>query len=538
MSHAVQYADRRDSDVDSVEAPVSVSHLVRVLRAYSAVIGIALLSVAIGYMVLAILLYIIAPAQRTTVQPFRLEFRGAVDGKLPNGLRFTPTEIVSTPVLLKVFQADELGRFTTFEAFSRSVFVLEANREYEKLVNEYTSRLADPRLSPLDRERIQKEFDSKREIIRKNDYAVSYARTSGTARVPETLVRKVLVDVLNTWTSFAINEQHALDYRVSVLSPQIIDASEVGATDPIARIEILRLKIYRVIDNIEEINELPSAELVKTADHMSLAEIRMRLEDIVRFRLEPLVGVTRASGLVANPAVTIHFLENQLAYDERRLQAARSRVAALREAVAMYNMEPVRVADTTTAPSPAATGARANGAATDETVMPQISDTFLDKLVSISKQASDPVYRQKMIETYQDAVKDTIPLEQAVNYDRQVLDQMRSGSTSSAPRSDERTVVAEIDGATAEVRRLITKVNEIYVLLSRALNPSTQLASLVGPPTTQIERAQSLSRLALYGLVVMLVSLPIIVILCLLHNRMREEDRAAHAGHHPAGEPT
>ena len=47
-------------------------------------------------------------------------------------------------------------------------------------------------------------------------------------------------------------------------------------------------KIYRVIDNIEEINNLPAAELMKTSDRMSLAEVRMRLEDIVRFRLEPL----------------------------------------------------------------------------------------------------------------------------------------------------------------------------------------------------------------------------------------------------------
>src|SRR5207247_667255 len=121
-----------------------------------------------------------------------------------------------------------------------------------------------------------------------------------------------------------------------VLSPQILDQKEIGSSDPIISIEILRSKIYRVIDNIEELNQLPAAELMKTSDRLSLAEIRMRLEDIVRFRLEPLVGVARASGLARNPDVTIHFLANQLAYDQRRLHAAEASVQSAREALALY----------------------------------------------------------------------------------------------------------------------------------------------------------------------------------------------------------
>jgi hypothetical protein len=523
MNHHPDFAERREAEFDN-ERPASVSYLVHTLRAYAPVIAISMLSVAVGYAVIAILLYLFSPAERTTVQPFRLEFRGATEGLLPNGIRFSGTEIISTPVLLKVYQTDELSRFISFGDFSRSVFVLESNREYEKLVAEYQSRLSDTRLSPLDRERIQKEFESKRESINKNDFAISYARGSKSGDIPENVARKVLVDILNTWANFAINEQHALDYRVSVLSPQILDQTEIGSNDPIVAVEILRSKIYRVMDNISQVNELPAAELMKTSDRMSLAEIRMRLEDIVRFRLEPLVGVARASGLMKDPSFTIHFLENQLAYDQRRLQAARANVAAAREALAMYNSDQARVSEAVGT----ATGFRPSRSSGEgETVMPQLSDTFLDRLMSLSKQATDTQYRQKMIQKYQDAVTGTIPLELAVSYQEQVLSQMKSGVSATAPRSDEPTVRSEIDAATAEVRRMITKVNEINQLVSRNLNPSTQLFSLVGPPMTRIERARTLSRLATYGLLVLLVALPIIVLLCLLHNRVREEEALA-----------
>jgi hypothetical protein len=526
MSHSFQHPERREVEPDPVDPPVSVSHLVHVLRAYSAAIVISLLSVGVAYAVCAILLYLLSPAQRTTVQPFRLEFRGASEGTLPNGIRFTPTEIVGTPVLLKVYQANDLKRFTPFNAFSRSVFVLESNREYEKLVNDYQARLSDPRLTPLDRDRIQKEFESKRESISKSDYALSYARTASSGAVPESLVRKVLGDILTTWAEFAVNEQHALDYRVAVLSPQIVEHREIGGGDAIATIEILRSKIYRVLGNIDDISKLPGSELVKTSDGMSLTEVRMRLEDIIRFRLEPLVGVARASGLVPNPPLTIHFLQNQLAYDERRLQAARATVNATRDALAMYSSEPMAVA----ADSSSAAGSGTTPRESDR-IMPQLSDNFLDRLVALSKQATESQFRQQLVEEYQAAIRTTIPLEQTVSYEKRVLDEMKSGAMPAA-RTDAGVVRAEIDGATNEVRVLIAKVNEVYRLLSRNLNPTTQLVSLGGaPPTTRIERTRSLSRLALYGVVLMLISLPVIVLLCLLHNRMREEEEEALVTH-------
>src|SRR5262249_27699242 len=122
MNHAVQHAER-EHDVDPVEAPLSVSHFIHVLRAYLPVIVIAMVSVILRFSLVALLLFILSPGQRTTVQPFRLEFQGASEGKLPNGVRFAPLEIVSTPILLKVYQRDELSRFTSFDDFSRSVFV-------------------------------------------------------------------------------------------------------------------------------------------------------------------------------------------------------------------------------------------------------------------------------------------------------------------------------------------------------------------------------------------------------------------------------
>ncbi|HEX6641755.1 MAG TPA: hypothetical protein VF215_11615, partial [Thermoanaerobaculia bacterium] len=77
-----------------------------------------------------------------------------------------------------------------------------------------------------------------------------------------------------------------------------------------------------------------------------------------------------------------------------------------------------------------------------------------------------------------------------------------------------------------ELRRIVVNVHEIHRVVSRNMNPSTELLSLIGVPATRFERSIGLKKLALYGILTCFIALPIIVVLCLLHNRVREEEAA------------
>jgi len=505
------------------ETTISFSHLVHTLRAYSGVIILTMLGVAVGYAIGAIAWYLWSPAQKTISLSFRLDFEGAAKRLYPNGLRFSPAEIVSAPVLLKVFSDNHIERFTNFGSFSRLIFVLESNPAYERLSAQYQARLADPKLGPVDRERIENEFAMKRESLAKNEYSINYLR-SNDQPIPDTLVKKVLSDVLKAWSEFAVNEQHALDYRVSVLGPQILDEQSVERNDYIAQIEVLRSKVFRVIENLGELRTMPGADLVRTSDHLSLNEIQLRLEEIVRFRFEPLVGLVRNSGLMANPALTVRFLENQLAYDQRLLQARQSEADMIRQAIAVYTeqrVEPSVPAAEGTAAQPRLQNAPRNGNV--ETVMPQLSETFLDRLLLLTTQSADAEYRQRLVNDYREATAKIIPLQQAVAYDTQILNEVRSSAVATQ-RTDAAEVQAQILASVSEVRQLIIKMNEIYQIVSRNTSPATQLYTVTDMPVTRIDRTASLSSMALYGVLLLLVALPITILLCLLHNRVREEE--------------
>jgi hypothetical protein len=512
--------------VEVVERPMSISRLVHTLRAYTPAIVLAAAAVAVVYVVLAVAAYILAPSQRVTSQKFRLEFEGAAEGRYPNGTKFASSDIISTPILLRVFNENHLDQFTGFPQFSRAVFVLESNPDYERLSAEYQSRLADPRLSAIDRERIQREWQSKAASLAKNDFSLSWLRTRDTGNVPDTVVKKALLDILRDWARFAETEEHVLKYRLTVLSPDVVN-TDVEANEPIIAIQMLRSKCYKFLQNIEDLRQAPSSELRRTADGMSLEEIRLRLEEIVRFRLEPLNSRVAAAGLVADRAGAVRFLQTQLAYDQRKLKATQDSAEAIRQALAVYSLEQHGFSD-----AQAVAGAVPRGGVTPgnaqrpaDTVMPQINDTFLDRIMALTSQSNDVIYRQRLVDDYRRAAGQVIPAQTEVAYDQEVLDMVRNaGSVTPAANG----VRNEIAATQADVRKMATRINEIYEAVSRNLNPAKELYTLTAPAVVHTERARSLQQLALYGLVVMAVAIPIIIVLCLLHARIREEEASEH----------
>jgi hypothetical protein len=393
---------------------------------------------------------------------------------------------------------------------------------------EYQARLADPKLSTVDRERIAKEWEIKRESVSKSDYSISMLRTAKTSRIPETLVRKTLVDILSTWASDAVRERRILALPISILSPDMFDEHSVNDSDYIVAIEVLRSKVGRVQENIIELGAVPGSALVRTTrEQMSLYDISVRLEEMMRFQIEPLVNRVCQSGLMTNPAATTHFLESQLGYDQRELKSLQDQAESVRESLAVYSLDqralsgqPGRTHDGKTSESPR------QPSASGETLMPQLSDTFIDRLMTLTNQAADVQYRQGIVTEFRRATLGIAPVEKEVAYDTEILNSVRAfGQRSTVGDNVSRAEVHnDIVATTRQARDLLVKVNEIYEIVSRNMNPSTELYTLTAPPTSHVERSVSVSRLALYGVLVVLISLAVIVLLCLVHNRIREEE--------------
>jgi hypothetical protein len=503
---------------EPVGEPISLHHFVRTLRNYRRVILLSLVAIAVAYLLFAVVIYVMSPTQRVTTQPFRLDFEGAANGKFPNGLRFSTTDIISPSILLPVYAENDLKTYVTFPNFSRSLFVLEANAAYDRLAAEYVARLSDPRLAPLDRERLQREYEQKRDAIAKNEYSLNYVRFEALRAIPEPIVRKVLADTLARWSDFAIKDQDVLAYKVAVLSPEILAPTEIEKTDPMIATHMLRARTVRLLDNLAVLQKLPGAELARAgSNRMSLEEVRLRMQEIQRYQIEPLVSRIRASG-IATP-VTLHFLQDQLDYDQRQLAAAKRQSDSVRDTLAMYEQSVSGGAQ------PVRTSAQSgeNRGSSGETVMPQLSDTFIDRLGDLVRKSADAQFRQQIATDYRTSLESVIPLEQAVAYDTMLLVDVKKGVAGGA-RVDPASITSEVEASRNELKVLVGRMNEIYREISRSVYSTSQLVTVTAPPWTRTTHAIDGTKLMLWGVAVMLLSLPLIVIACVLHNRVREEE--------------
>src|SRR4051794_23410237 len=152
-------------DDDDDQGEVSLRPVLRTLWSYRRTIQIALGITFVCCVVAGIFLYAWTPNERVGSLAFQLTFEGAERGEYPNGTKFSSAELVSTPVLSEVFKSNALQRYTTFSKFKDAMFVLQTNRDLELLSYEYTAKLSDSKLGPVDRARLEEEFRKKRESL-------------------------------------------------------------------------------------------------------------------------------------------------------------------------------------------------------------------------------------------------------------------------------------------------------------------------------------------------------------------------------------
>lgn len=495
----------------------SVTYIVQTLRRYAIPILLTLVAATIAYLLLSVVYVLSRPVQRNTTMGFRVEFPGADQGLYPNGVRFSGSDIVDTPVLRAAYDANQLNRYMSFTQFSNSVVVLEANAALNELARQYESKLNNPRLTAVERDRLESEYQQKRDSLRKNEWALVLTTREGLTRVPPTVASKALSDILRFWADFASKTRQVLVHRVPLVSDRAIARLSTFDNDPLASFLALRLSARELRENIEALTRLPGAEVVRSQKRSaSLRELELELGQLERGRIEYTINRIVSSGNI-DRSRAIALIESQLEYDRRMLAAAEERVTVLRTALEDYSRD--------SRMKPASSTPAAN-----DQVVPQVSDTFLAQVVTLAQNASDREFRERQVQEIESAALLAVPLRSAVSFEEQLLGDVRSagggGSVTSAEFLAERERVVRALGAVAQ------DLLEIRGVLSRSLASGGQIYTVTSPAIAVTERSVSLMRIALGYVLLMGMVTVAAIIAAFVHQRLtaqRSPDVAAAA---------
>lgn len=521
------------------ERPVSLAPLFRTLWLYRQIIGFGIAGIVLLSLIGLLALMAWRGSERVGTLTFRVTFEGAERGTYPNGMAFSPAEIVAAPVLTEVFDKNGLQQYGRFEDFKSAVSVVEANEAIDLLTLEYQAKLSEPRLTAADRARLEEEFRRKRDSLRDPRYALTLRRTERFRAMPGIVVGKVLTDILNTWAAQAAERKGALKYNIPTFSKNILPKDLLSAEDYIIGIDIVRSKVNRILRNIDQISTLPGSQIVRVGEaRVSLAEVRANLEDVLRFKLQPLIGFIQSSGLSKDPRMLTLYMENQLFQIKLDRQQAASRVQKLQESLRDYVLqkggttlsESAQAApEIGTMPSPGGTPA----------MIPQFGESFLDRLIELSTRNNDVQYRQELTDRIIEESLAVTALDREQAYYEDLSRSFRSagGRAAGSRRAPVELVDQRLKGAIAEISTAIDHVNAIYDQLSKQnLNPSTLLYTTTRPVSVTTARRIDLRTVVLLLALAFVLALVFVPVVCLVHHYFLREVIGRFASRGPAAE--
>jgi hypothetical protein len=440
-------------------------------------------------------------------------------------MKFSMEDIVSEPVVRRVFDENGLQRYTTYEKFRTSLVVTSVNRDLEVLELEYRGRLSDTKLASVDRQRLEREFREKSASLKTSKFTLALFRSERLREMDSALMEKVLRGILAAWADDAAKIRGAMKYDLPMYSASILQKEFLQSEDYLIGIDMLRNKVNRVLLSVKQLIKVPGIQVLRIpGSGASLPEIQVRLEDLITFRIGPAIGIIRASGLSRNPAVAMRYIENRMFETGLEQALAQDRERKTREAFEVYVGTEKRTGGTSGGKGEGfTTSGRESGTAA---VIPQFGESFIDRLMTLTSRNSDVGFRQDLTERMISAGLTQVEAARETAYYKDLQSSFKGGAKSGTDGASRSVVLKDIEArfasASAELEKSLDEIRQIYELVSaRNLRPASALYSTERPMKMDSRSAFSVTRFLALGLLFVGFAGFVAIVGALLHTRFR-----------------
>lgn len=425
------------------------------------------------------------PVRSVSSLEFTPLFAGAAQGRYPNKLPFGPTDVVDSTILSIVYDNNSIKDYCPREVFERAFFVDQQSDEVAFLEAEFNARLSDLRLTTVDRERIQAEYQSRRAALPKN-YQVTFVRPQACSKMPPVMVSKVMSDVLSTWASESAEKRGVMRQDIDVLSPSIFDVQSYGGSSVFIRAGVLRGALMRVAENLSAVRTIDGAALIRLQpEGTSFLEVQGRINDLFTFRLIPAVIAAARSG--GRETQARDWILETVASSERDQASAEGKVASLNAALREFAE--------TAVPAGGDSGKRAPGA---DSGGGGIDRGVLDLVLGMSKERTE--YAQKLTEAIvKESMRAVAARDTAAAYRRL----LPAAVASTGPTMTPAELEAELDEIVKQAKALTQRFNDLYLEFSRvSFRTDTAMYRTEKPVSASVYRSMTARQLVmLLGLV-------------------------------------
>ena len=232
----------------------------------------------------------------------------------------------------------------------------------------------------------------------------------------------------------------------------------------------------------------------------------------------------RETGLPKDSMASNFYISDQLFQTKVEREEAEKNVLSVQGALRAYMTQEVVGIETAGSDSRGAPLGLAPGS---QATVPQFGDSALKRLMEISAMTDDSDYRQLLTNRVIAEGLVVARLERQQAHYEEVLRHLQYAQAQSGAANPDIEVLriqSGLEEAFAAVARVVEHMNAIYEELSvKNLNPAILLYSVSSPFTQSTERSVPARDRALYGLLILVMSLIIVPVGCLGHSYFQRE---------------
>ena len=513
-------ADTRPDRFDEFDDGINLKDIILALWGYR--VKIIVISMAITLVIIAAGSFKYLGQQKRSVAKLqvRLDFEGVEKNQYPNGMKFSTSDILSMPVLSKVYKEDNLEEYVKFRVFKTGLSVIQTNDSIRFLEYDYAAKLSDKKLNVDQRKRLETEFLEKKRGALVPVYTLLWD-TSGVS-IPSDIIAKVMNDIMQTWTEYAIRVKGADMYQVSLVSRNVLSKEDIENEDYLIGVDILRLGIKRVKNDINKLMAIPGARTFKTGkDRISLVDIDYRLTDLENFKLSPLGGLIRHTGISKDVELSRAYLLNRIFELNRKNEEAVGNAKVYENSMNKYMQLAAGIVPTlgsaTSVPSSSRSGMTGNVPA----MIPQFGSSFLTSLIEMAQESSDAKFRQDITQKIIDAGLKRVEIDGELKYYQLLLKQLTTPE--SVGKSTEKFIEYSkvkikntMDNVFTSLMRSIDEINNIYPELSKVnLNPASVLYTVTQPEYMVVETPIKAKKIMMYMILAWILAEGMLIFLML-----------------------
>lgn len=226
----------------------------------------------------------------------------------------------------------------------------------------------------------------------------------------DVLMNNLEVQFVKAPAMWSHEQTNALSLNKALYSPRLFDISLVEDLDYLIAVDVLGQRIELVSQNVKKLSgEQFGGIVTDPMTGLALNDIERLLTDMEQYSLQQMRAPLLQLGISKDPSRVPLYYNFRISQLQREADSLKQQVAAVQNAEKRY------VNGGAGSIGGQAQGGQSNSAlGQTTTLIPQLGDAFLDKIISMSEKGGDVAYRQ-------DLNKDTIALERrAIELEKQI----------------------------------------------------------------------------------------------------------------------